>query len=637
MTQQDHETTPGDSLPQLFEKAGALADKYGDEAQRQRLAEEATHHRDQALYLVVAGECTRGKSSLVNALLDEPELCPVDAPAVTNALTLVKWGDPERIFVHLRDGEHETVEEISRGRIWEYVTVQHNQTNAKNVSLLEIHLPHERLEGGLVIIDTPGLGTLNPLHAATTFSIAPNADGVVFVSSADRQLTHEEVEWAGKLVRRPEAFLHVVTHRDCVPEWESILQANVTQLAHQFNRPPEALAAVAVSNTLKQKAAASGSDRDLQRSGFPELDRELRMLLARSHSLLAMRAAKAIAEVCAAIKEPLEAEVTALSAATRESVGQLRGQLAQRRAELAKFEEDRMFWSQLVQRQSSEMLNACVRWLKEEFGRLRNKVDTDYLERRSVLNNPDTLQGLLSADMGRLAADLQNTTRSELAKVYERICAQTGLDVLLSYEYVRQELNPAITKNVKLGALDQLIVYGRGTMGVTLGLAGAGAATGAVLGGIVGTFVAPGVGTYALAALGAKFGGAVAGLVGSVIGFFRGFKTLQDAKSEKIKKVLYPQLNSLQTELEMSMREATTACVSTLGDAFSNAVHERRKSLKESIDRIEAALKKTDEEARQRLRELSEPVFQLNSVIRQCELLADRALSDLAQSQSAAC
>ncbi|MBV8711980.1 MAG: dynamin family protein, partial [Solirubrobacterales bacterium] len=53
------------------------------------------------LLVVVCGEFKRGKSTMINALLDEPELLPSDVDITTSVVSTVGWGPTEEITVLL--------------------------------------------------------------------------------------------------------------------------------------------------------------------------------------------------------------------------------------------------------------------------------------------------------------------------------------------------------------------------------------------------------------------------------------------------------------------------------------------------------------------------------------------------------
>ena len=63
----------------------------------EQLRQQAEYLQAGQLNIVVCGECRRGKSSLLNAFLEDDGLCPVDAPVTTNTISRIAYGDAERV------------------------------------------------------------------------------------------------------------------------------------------------------------------------------------------------------------------------------------------------------------------------------------------------------------------------------------------------------------------------------------------------------------------------------------------------------------------------------------------------------------------------------------------------------------
>src|SRR5688572_25776021 len=74
-----------------------------------------------ATVVCVVGEFKQGKSSLVNALLDQ-ELCPVDDDIATSVITLVRYGEQPAVEVRRRDGDRTSIESIDLGDVQRWVT-----------------------------------------------------------------------------------------------------------------------------------------------------------------------------------------------------------------------------------------------------------------------------------------------------------------------------------------------------------------------------------------------------------------------------------------------------------------------------------------------------------------------------------
>ena len=164
----------------------ASVKQYGNDGVALRLRDASEALSTGRLPIIVCGEFKRGKSSLINALLDVHELCPVDVAIATNVVSVITYGPALRISISLAQddepGTSTSTVVIDPSELRNYVTEQGNPDNAKRVQLVTIELPHEKLRTGWVFIDTPGVGGINADHAAATYAFLPNAAGALFVA-----------------------------------------------------------------------------------------------------------------------------------------------------------------------------------------------------------------------------------------------------------------------------------------------------------------------------------------------------------------------------------------------------------------------------------------------------------------------
>lgn len=133
----------------------------GDDNDRRRLEETVRDLREMFYLAVVIGEFNAGKSSFVNALLDEP-LLPTGITPTTELIEVVRYSETaQRVPVRQDD----TV------RVW-----AHPNT----------------LAPGVALVDTPGTGSVFKRHEDTAKSFLHRADLVIFVLSAKRALAETE-------------------------------------------------------------------------------------------------------------------------------------------------------------------------------------------------------------------------------------------------------------------------------------------------------------------------------------------------------------------------------------------------------------------------------------------------------------
>ena len=154
-------------LNTVLTRAWETLSKEGQQEVIDRAAE-AYRTPPRAPVITVIGEVKRGKSSLVNCLLGGRDLSPVDVDIATSAFLRFVPADGER-----QDGAASLVFAGSRRRdvqlseLGDWVTENGSRVTDPEVDALpvgaEIAVAGEFLPG-TVLVDTPGVGGLNPSH-----------------------------------------------------------------------------------------------------------------------------------------------------------------------------------------------------------------------------------------------------------------------------------------------------------------------------------------------------------------------------------------------------------------------------------------------------------------------------------------
>lgn len=140
--------------------------------------------------LVVIGRFSRGKSSLMNAIIGLDQL-PTGIAPLTSVITSVSYGD--EAAVELTFEGQLLRRKIPLEELAQYVTQEGNPGNTKRVKLAEVQLPAEILRRGFYFIDTPGLGSAIAENTETTEAFLPAADAFLLVTSHDSPLSADEL------------------------------------------------------------------------------------------------------------------------------------------------------------------------------------------------------------------------------------------------------------------------------------------------------------------------------------------------------------------------------------------------------------------------------------------------------------
>ena len=166
-----------------------LVTRHGLVEFRTRIDSLASRLEDNNLEVAFFGRVSSGKSSLLNALLSTNVL-PVGINPITAVPTKLRYGPTLRADVAYAGGREETVTLEELGAL---VTEQGNPGNMRNVVRAIVEVPSPRLKQGIVLVDTPGLGSLARRGAAETLAYLPSCDVALLLIDAGTSLNEEDI------------------------------------------------------------------------------------------------------------------------------------------------------------------------------------------------------------------------------------------------------------------------------------------------------------------------------------------------------------------------------------------------------------------------------------------------------------
>lgn len=192
--------TDADKLRSFLKQVTPTLETYGKKSIVSEIDKAITTTEDSATVLF-CGEFKRGKSSLVNAIIGT-ELCPTDIGIATSVVTTIKYGAVKKAVRYygnlLENADSLKSEEIEWEDIDKYT--MGDVLEIDNTILVELSYPSPFLKNGITIIDTPGIGGLDPRHAILTHMALPKADVIVFVTDAGEPLTQSELEFYENII-----------------------------------------------------------------------------------------------------------------------------------------------------------------------------------------------------------------------------------------------------------------------------------------------------------------------------------------------------------------------------------------------------------------------------------------------------
>ncbi|MGA8877393.1 MAG: dynamin family protein [Candidatus Korobacteraceae bacterium] len=139
-------------------------------------------------FVACIGQFKRGKSTLLNALVEEPIL-PAGVVPVTTVPTVLRYGEHH----HARVLIDSTWRAVRPEDLAHYVSEELNPENKKRVEGVEVFLPSRLLASGMCLVDTPGIGSVFAGNTETTRDFIPQIDAAILVVGADPPISGEEL------------------------------------------------------------------------------------------------------------------------------------------------------------------------------------------------------------------------------------------------------------------------------------------------------------------------------------------------------------------------------------------------------------------------------------------------------------
>lgn len=201
---------PGSSeLDALRDRAEELATEAVGRPEGERAARLLDRLSEGQFLVAVVGEFKRGKSTLVNALLGA-EVVPAGVLPLTAVPTEIHYGEPTTT-VTFQNGD---TRQIDTSELAEYVTEAENPENLRGVTRVEVTRMSPLLDHGVVLVDTPGIGSVHLHNTEAGHAALLDADGAVMVLSADTPMSDQEQALVAQLAERRAQTFFVLNKAD---------------------------------------------------------------------------------------------------------------------------------------------------------------------------------------------------------------------------------------------------------------------------------------------------------------------------------------------------------------------------------------------------------------------------------------
>lgn len=220
-------------LKSFIKQLSSISQQYGKRAVIENI-NNSIDKIDNSTSILFCGEFKRGKSSLINAIIGD-EICPTDIGIATAVVTRIMYGQTKkavRYYGNLLEGENSLKkEEIAWDDIQKYTVG--DVIEIGSTVQMDLYYPSEFLKEGLVVIDTPGIGGLDPRHANLTAMALPYADIAVFITDASEPVTESELKfYEKKVASRVKSTIVLINKSDILSQ--DVLQTHIETTRNTF-------------------------------------------------------------------------------------------------------------------------------------------------------------------------------------------------------------------------------------------------------------------------------------------------------------------------------------------------------------------------------------------------------------------
>ncbi|MGE0729378.1 MAG: dynamin family protein [Acidimicrobiia bacterium] len=572
----------------------------------------AARAADPKLHLVLIGEFSTGKSTLINALLGA-ELLSYSALPTTRAVTELRDAPRPALCVRFADRSRalswEALEPIQQSALFREVSslvtlaptladliraLTTDEGLAPLVTSIVLEHPMADLGRDLVLYDTPGTNDDEHLTGITHDLVNRVADGVVVVLRADMPVSMETGALIGRLTSAVPAdcMVFVVTHLDVVEEdqRERVLRA-INQRLHASVPSAHVVLHPLTPHVVvrRQRGAELTEEQGRWADAFDHNLAQLRLDIERRRLAIgSQRLVELITQLLGQMDEDLRNDLAVLDDRRSAVAHALGSDMAGVRTNICRtfairVGEMRNDFQLTVQRDLAERVDQLrVRATALITGAgtpaALDRVVTDELPTLTSDFTADVqaLLGAATTDRAALLARSGSALLRTLVERYNELASVTGAEPKALDAMVVEAPAPIA---IDLEAIHRTV---RIMVGERAGLKSNGTKIGAVLG----TLVAPGIGT----ALGAGLGRLTGSLLGPSIIAIRAstLEALEECVRELSVERLPSLVDGVATELGAAAIEATEAASAEIYAAYVSLVQTTRATQHSELTQLDA-------------------------------------------------
>jgi replication fork clamp-binding protein CrfC len=309
----------------------------------ERLAKAKARITDPQIRIVIAGQLKQGKSQLLNSLLNVP-VSRVGDDETTVVATMVSYGEQataKLMVAGADEGEPDAIE-IPIADIKNDLR-RHPAAGGRQVLRVAVTANSPLLKGGLVFVDTPGVGGHGQPHLSATLGLLPDADAMLMISDTSQEFTEPEMTFVRQSFEICPVATIVATKTDLYPHWREIVEANKAHL----QRAGLSIPMIPASSLLRSHAIQLNDKELNEESNFPAIVKFLsEKVLSRENDRVRDQVLAEVRSAAEHLTMAVDSELSAIN--DPEARDRLKAELERRKQEAQDSLQQTALWQQVL-------------------------------------------------------------------------------------------------------------------------------------------------------------------------------------------------------------------------------------------------------------------------------------------------
>lgn len=413
--------TPEESVT----RAADIARRYGQDSAADR-AVQMLNATFRAGTVVVMGEVKRGKSSLVNALIAQPDLLPVDVLTCTSAPIRVAVSHdgpvvPQVTLVRGTEREMILATELARWVTVDGVGSLQGNTNAgmneaqDPPSSAEIAVRYPDMDG-ITVVDTPGVGGLDKRAVTAALQEARHAGVLLMVCDASTPITAPEMDILRQAHDSVGGVIVAVTKTDKnTRRWRAIVEDNKRLISSHMgiDVPVVGVSSLRALDAARCIDPARRAELE-RRSGITQLRSQLRAQLRQPAAMGQRAALQSITTTLTGIAKTVRDDIRLLAESST-AVEQLEAEkttLERLREESSEFEQRFQRDLAVARTRVTEGLDKALEEVRHEW---TQQINADSL--RVLRSKPQVFTSQIETELAVVMEDTVGAMVEEISKL----------------------------------------------------------------------------------------------------------------------------------------------------------------------------------------------------------------------------